>query len=124
MKEFCNEAYYLIFVTLANRTRLALIDALKEGRKTLPEISKTLEQDENIISYNIKPLVKCAIVLSQGSGKEKAYCLNKEFIVELSELLEFHVDKHCPKLKECIPPEKLKEYMKAEAAKPTYIEHE
>ena len=124
MKEFCNEAYYLIFVTLANRTRLALIDALKEGRKTLPEISKTLEQDENITSYNIKPLVKCAIVLSQGSGKEKAYCLNKEFIVELSELLEFHVDKHCPKLKECIPPEKLKEYMKAEAAKTTYIEHE
>ena len=124
MKEFCNEAYYLIFVTLANRTRLALIDALKEGRKTLPEISKTLEQDENIISYNIKPLVKCAIVLSQGSGKEKNYCLNKEFIVELSELLEFHVDKHCPKLKECISVEKLKEYMKAEAAKTTYIEHE
>jgi DNA-binding transcriptional ArsR family regulator len=124
MKEFCNEAYYLIFVTLANRTRLALIDALKEGHKTLPEISRALEQDENIISYNIKPLIKCAIVLSQGAGKEKIYCLNKEFIVELSELLAFHVDKHCPKLKECIPPEKLKEYLKAEAAKTTYIEHE
>jgi len=124
MKEFCNEAYYLIFVTLANRTRLALIDALKDGRKTLPEMSKALEQDEKIISYNIKPLIKCAIVLSQGSGKEKTYCLNKEFIVELSGLLEFHVDKHCPKLKECIPSEKLKEYMKAEAAKTTYIEHE
>jgi predicted transcriptional regulator len=99
MKEFCNEAYYQLFITPANRTRLALIDTLKESRKTIPEISRTLEQDENIIGYNIKPLIKCAIILSQGTGKEKNYCLNKEFIVELSELLEFHVDKHCPKLK-------------------------
>jgi predicted transcriptional regulator len=119
MKEFSNEAYYLIFNTLANRTRLALIDTLKESCKTIPDISRALEQDETIIGNNIKPLIHCAIILSQGSGKEKTYCLNKEFIVELSELLEFHVDKHCPKLKECIPPEKLKELMKAEAAKPT-----
>ena len=124
MKEFCNEAYYLIFTTLANRTRLAIIDTLKEGPKTVPEMSRALEQDDAIIGANIKPLVKCAIALSKSSGKEKTYCLNKEFIVELSELLEFHVGKHCPKLKECISIEKLKEYMKAEAAKTTYIEHE
>ena len=124
MKEFCNEAYYLIFVTLANRTRLAIIDTLKEGRKTLSEISKALEQEEPSIAINLKPLLNCAIILSQGSGKDKTYCLNKEFTEELSDLLAFHVDKYCPGFKECIPPEKLKEYMKAEAAKPTYIEHE
>jgi DNA-binding transcriptional ArsR family regulator len=124
MKEFCNEAYYLIFATLANRTRLAIIDTLKDGRKTLPEISRALEQEENVIAHNLKPLINCAVILSQGSGEEKTYCLNKEFIEELSELLTFHVDKHCPGFKECIPPEKLKEYMKAEAAKITYIEHE
>jgi hypothetical protein len=124
MKEFCNEAYYLVFATLANRTRLAMIDALKNGRKTLPEISKALEQDENLIANNLKPLLNSAIILSQGSGKDKTYCINKEFIEELSELLAFHVDKYCPGFKECIPPEKLKEYMKAEAAKPAYIEHE
>ena len=124
MKEFCNEAYYLIFATLANRTRLAIIDTLKDGLKTLPEISRNLEQEENVIAHNLKPMINCAIVLSEGSGKEKTYCLNKEFIEELSELLAFHVDKYCPGFKECIPPEKLKEYMKAEAAKTTYIEHE
>jgi DNA-binding transcriptional ArsR family regulator len=124
MKEFCNEAYYLIFATLANRTRLAIIDTLKESHKTLPEISKALEQEENLIANNLKPLLNCAIILSQGSGKDKTFCINKEFIEELSELLAFHVDKYCPGFKECIPPEKLKEYMKAEAAKPTFIEHE
>ena len=124
MKEFCNEAYYLIFATLANRTRLAIIDTLKDRGKTLPEISKALEQEENVISHNLKPLINCAIVLSQGSGKEKTYSLNKELVEPLSELLAFHVDKYCPGFKECISPAKLKEYMKAEAAKTTYIEHE
>ena len=124
MKEFCNEAYYLIFSTMANRTRLAIIDVLKDGRKSVSEISKNLGQEENVIADNLTPLVKCAIVLPQGSGKEKTYCLNKEFVEELSELLAFHVNKYCPGFKECIPAEKLREYMKAEAAKTTYVEHE
>ena len=101
-----------------------MIDALKDDHKSISEISATLEQEENIIAHNLKPLEKCAIVLSEGSGKKKHYSLNKEVIAPLSELLAFHVDKYCPRFKECIPPEKLKEYMKAEAAKTTYIEHE
>jgi len=124
MKEFCNEAYYMIFSTLANRTRLAIIDVLKDGRKSISEISAALEQEENIIVPNLKPLEKCAIVLLEGSGKEKSYYLNREIIEPLSELLAFHADKYCPGFRECIPPEKLREYMKAEAAKIVYIEHE
>ncbi|HEX9262408.1 MAG TPA: ArsR family transcriptional regulator [Candidatus Bathyarchaeia archaeon] len=123
MKEFCNEAYYMIFSTLANRTRLAIIDALRTGPKTVSEIKDIFEQDETLISENLKPLVNCALVLPEISEKEKKYSLNKEIIEPLSELLAFHVDKYCPGFKECIPPEKLKEYMKAEAAKTTYIEH-
>jgi DNA-binding transcriptional ArsR family regulator len=124
MKEFSNEAYYLIFSTLANRTRLAIIDALKNGSKTISEISRALEQEEKVISRNLEPLTKCAILLSRGSGKAKVYCLNKELIEPLSELLEFHVDKYCPGFTRCVPPEKLREYMKAEAERITYIEHE
>jgi DNA-binding transcriptional ArsR family regulator len=124
MKEFCNEAYYLIFSTLANRTRLAIIDVLKNDRKSISEISTALEQKESIIAHNLKPLEKCAIVLSEGSGKDRYYSLNREIMGPLSELLAFHVDKHCPGFKVCIPAEKLREYMKAEAAKTTYIEHE
>ena len=123
MKEFCNEAYYMFFSTLANRTRLAIIDVLKDGRKSLSEISIALEQEENIVSYNIESLVKCALVFAEGSGKEKYYSLNREIIEPLSETLSFHVEKHCPGFTQCIPAEKLKEYMKAEAAKTTYIEH-
>ena len=124
MKEFCNEAYYLIFSTLANRTRLAIIDVLRDGPKNISEISTALEQGDAIVIENLKPMAKCAFVLLQGTGKEKCYCLNKEIVEPLSELLSFHVDKYCPGFRECIPPEKLREYMKTEAAKMTYIEHE
>ncbi len=124
MKEFCTEAYYVLFSTLANRTRLAIIDTLRDGNKNSSEIAKLLENDENAVLSNLTHLEKCFLVLSSGSGKERTYFLNKEIIEPLSELLEFHVEKYCPGLTKCVPPEKLKEYMKSEASKTTYIEHE
>ncbi len=124
MKEFCTEAYYMIFSTLANRTRLAIIDLLKDGDKTASEISKLLEQDESVIHNNLSHLRNCFLILSSGSGKQQTYCLNKEILEPLSECLEFHVEKYCPGLTKCVPADKLKEYVKSEASKPTYIEHE
>jgi DNA-binding transcriptional ArsR family regulator len=124
MEDFSNEAYYLFFSALANRTRLAMIDVLKEDAKTISEISTTLKQEQHSIRQNLEVLEHCVLVRSEGSGKEKLYSLNKEIIEPLSEILAFHTSKHCPGLKECIPEEKLGQYMKQEAAKKTYIEHE
>ncbi len=124
MKAFCTEAYYMIFSTLANHTRLAIIDVLKDGPKTVSELSKALQQDEKIISDNLSLLVKCALVFPESSGKKQVYCINMEIVEPLSEILEFHVDKYCPDLSRCIPSEELKGYLKEEAAKTTYIEHE
>ena len=124
MEYFSNEAYFSFFSTLANRTCLAIIDALRERPKSASEISETLELEESVTIRNLERLVHGALVRSEGSGKGKMYSLNKEIIEPLSEILSFHTSKYCPKLTECIPPEKLKEYMKKEAAKKTYIEHE
>jgi DNA-binding transcriptional ArsR family regulator len=123
MEDFSNEAYYQFFSALANRTRLAIIDVLKEDAKTLSEISNSLKHEPKIVRQNLEVLEHCIIVLSEGSGEEKRYSLNKEVLEPLSELLAFHTSKHCPGLKECIPEEKLREYMKQEAAKKMYIEH-
>ena len=123
MEDFSNEAYYLFFSTLSSRTRLAIIDVLRDGPKNISGISEALEQDEATISYNLKRLENFALLRSEGSGKQKLYSLNMEIIEPLSELLTFHTNKYCPDLKSCIPPEKLKEYLKKEAAKETFIEH-
>ena len=124
MKPFSNEAYYLFFSALANRTRLALIDVLKDCPKTILEISEILDLEESAVTDTLKPLEDCGIVNSNKTGKEKRYFLNKEIVEPLSEMLAFHVNKHCPGLEKCIPPGKLKKYMKHEAAKTMYIEHE
>jgi len=124
MKDFSNEAYYLFFSTLANRTRLAIIDVLKDGPKNTLEIAGSLRQEQSMISANINQLEKCALLKSESSGNIRLYSLNKEIVEPLSEILEFHVAKHCPGLRECIPQQKLREYMLKEAAKETFIEHE
>ena len=123
MENFSNEAYYLFFSTLSNRTRLAIIDVLREGPKNISALSEALEQDEITVTYNLKRLENSALLHSEGSGKEKVYSLNREIVEPLSELLAFHTNKYCPSLKSCIPQEKLKKYMKKEAAKETFIEH-
>ena len=123
MKEFSNEAYYLIFSTLANRTHLAIIDTLRELPKTLTEISTEIKQEQNIVSVNLKQLEKCAIIISKISENKQIYSLNREIVEHLAHILELHTAKHCPGLRQCIPQEKLKEYMKKEAAKETFIEH-
>jgi DNA-binding transcriptional ArsR family regulator len=123
MEKFSNEAYYQFFSALANRTRLAIIDVLKEDAKSVSEISSTLKHEPENIIQNLKVLEHCVLILSEGSGEEKRYSLNKEVLEPLSEILAFHTSKHCPGLKECVPEEKLREYMKQEAAKRMYIEH-
>jgi DNA-binding transcriptional ArsR family regulator len=123
MESYSNEACYVFFSALANRTRLAIIDVLSEDAKTLSEISKALKQKLEVIRQNLKVLEHCVIVYSEDSGEEKLYTLNKEVLAPLSEILTFHTSKYCPDLKECIPEDKLKKYMKQEAAKKTYIEH-
>lgn len=123
MDNFSNEAYYLFFSTLSSRTSLAIIDVLRKEPKSISEISKELNQQKTVVSRHIEQLEHFAIISSEGSGEEKLYSLNKEIIEPLSEILEFHTSKYCPDLKECIPPEKIKQYLKKEASKETYIEH-
>ena len=123
MEKFSNEAYYRFFFALANRTRLAIVDILRENSKTNSEIANTLKQEPKIIQQNLEVLEKCMLIRSEDAETEKQYVLNKEIIEPLSEILSFHTSKYCPGLRECIPKEKLREYMKQEAAKTTYIEH-
>jgi DNA-binding transcriptional ArsR family regulator len=124
MKNFSNEAYYLFFSTLANRTRLAIIDALKDSPKNISEISATLKLGQDVVSVNLKQLEKCVLVLSESAGNERLYSLNKEIIEPLSDALEFHTAKYCPRMRQCVPQGKLREYLKKEAKKETFIEHE
>ena len=124
MKDFSNESYYLIFSTLANRTRLAIIDILKDSPRSISEIAAKLKIEKEVVTVNLEPLEKCALVLSETSEDKELWSLNKEMMEPLSHILELHTAKHCPGLRVCIPQAKLKEYMKQEAARDTYIKRQ
>jgi predicted transcriptional regulator len=101
-----------------------MIDVLREGPKNTSEISEILDIDEGLVVLNLNQLKETALVRREEPESEKRYSLNKETLEPLSEVLSFHTQKYCPRLTQCIPPEKLKAYMKTEAAKETYIQHE
>ena len=124
MEKFCSETYYKFFQTLASHTRLAIIDVLSDGPKTASEISTSLHMDQDALLEHTKMLTGCALLHSEGINDQKKYSLNLAIIEPLGHLLALHSAKYCPNLEKCISEEKLKDYMKKEAAKETYIKHE
>ncbi|MCW4009431.1 MAG: metalloregulator ArsR/SmtB family transcription factor [Candidatus Bathyarchaeota archaeon] len=124
MEKFCNEAYHSFFKTLADKTRLEIIDVLSEKPKTVQEISTAIKQAPALTSKHLEQLVECALLHSEKSGNELLYSLNMEILEPIGNILAFHTAKYCPGLKECIPQDKLKDYLKKDASKETYIEHE
>ena len=87
---------YRFFSTLSNPTRLAILESLREGPKNVMQISNHLEQEQSMISHNLKPLVQCRFVFVERKWKERLYSLNRETIEPLFKLFSFHAQKFCP----------------------------
>jgi len=80
LKQNLSETCRQFFSTLANPTRLAILELLRDGPKNVTEISETLNQEQSMISHNLKPLERCRFVFSERRKKERFYSLNKETI--------------------------------------------
>ncbi|UCC34008.1 MAG: winged helix-turn-helix transcriptional regulator, partial [Candidatus Bathyarchaeota archaeon] len=90
LSETCNQ----FFSTLANPTRLAILELLREGPKNVTEISKTLNQEQSMISHNLKPLENCNFVFAKRKKKERLYSLNKETMGQLFKIFAYHAEKY------------------------------
>ena len=118
------ETCHLFFSTLANPTRLAILEILSDGPKNVAEISEALMQEQSMISHNLKPLEACAFVFSEKKGREHVYSLNKEIIEPLFKLFAFHDSKYCPSGRACLTRKNFARHKKEEASKGLYIAHE
>jgi len=99
MKRDLGESCYLFFSTLANPTRLAILELLRNGSKNVTEIADVLNQEQSMISHNLKPLVRCGFVLVERKGKERIYTLNERTMKPLFKIVEKHTDAYCPRVK-------------------------
>ena len=96
MKKGVSETCYRFFSTLANPTRLAVLENLVEGSRNVSQLAESLRQEQSMISHNLSPLVKCSFVQVERRGKERIYSINKETMDALFRIVENHAEKFCP----------------------------
>jgi DNA-binding transcriptional ArsR family regulator len=124
MKHGLTESCYLFFGTLANPTRLAILETLDEGPKSVGDIARKLKQEQSMISHNLKPLLRCRFVFEERNKKQRIYSLNGETIKPLFKTLMFHSEKYCPTGNKCSSESELKEHREKEASRPLRVTHQ
>ena len=66
------------------------------------ELAETLEQEQSMISHNLKPLLECNFVYIKREGKKRIYSVNKETVGALFRTVENHAEKFCPTGGKCL----------------------
>jgi len=95
VKKGLTELCYGFFSTLANPTRLAIIEHLNEGPMSVTELVEALGQEQSMISHNLRPLTRCKLVKRKREGKNNVYYLNHETINPILTAVENHAEKYC-----------------------------
>ncbi|MCW3975146.1 MAG: metalloregulator ArsR/SmtB family transcription factor [Candidatus Bathyarchaeota archaeon] len=101
MKHDLNDYCYLFFSTFSNPTRLGIVEQLREGPKNVTQLSEVLNQEQSMISHNLKPLIRCHFVLVEKKWREHVYSLNEETMRPLFKIIDSHVEKYCPMKGKC-----------------------
>jgi DNA-binding transcriptional ArsR family regulator len=123
MKRGLSEKCYVFFKVLANPTRLAILEVLREKPRHVTEIAETLKQEQSMISHNLEPLEKCRFVFSERKEKQRIYSLNKETAEPLFKLFDYHAQKYCPTRGTCRTEKGLRQMRKKDASGQLYVTH-
>ncbi len=81
-----------MFRGFADETRLAILESLRKGEKTVTEISESLQQNQSNTSNHLACLRDCGLVDARRDGKNIYYSIAskkvKEFLEESDDVLE------------------------------------
>jgi DNA-binding transcriptional ArsR family regulator len=121
MKHGLNETCHLFFSTLANPTRLAILELLRNGPKNVTQISEALNQEQSMISHNLNALQRCRFVFSERRKKERIYSLNKETMEQLFKIFSYHAEKYCATEGKCPTDKGLQQKKKKDASSQLYV---
>ena len=102
MKTGLSKTCYRFFSTLSNPTRLAILETLREGPKNVTQIANELNQEQSMISHNLKPLVRCKFVFVEQKWKERIYSLNERTMGQIFAIINDHANQYCPTLGKCL----------------------
>lgn len=97
MKEICTG----FFNTLANKTRLSILNSLRSGDKSVNEIVSITGHEQSLISHNLRLLRDCSFVNMTVKGKQRIYSINKVTLLPLFELVDKHNYEFCNSTNTC-----------------------
>lgn len=95
MKRGLTTLCYGFFSTLANPTRLAIIELLDERPMSVSELVEALGEEQSMVSHNLRPLVRCHFVTRERQGKSNVYSLNYETMSPIIKAVERHAQDFC-----------------------------
>lgn len=95
MKKGLTDICYGFFSTLANPTRLAILEKLIDGPMSVNQIVDSIGQEQSMVSHNLKPLVRCNFVNVNREGKKRVYSLNTQTIEPIFNLMKNHASNYC-----------------------------
>jgi DNA-binding transcriptional ArsR family regulator len=123
MKRGLSDTCYVFFKVLANPTRLAILEVLRDKPRSVTEIAESLKQEQSMISHNLDPLEKCRFIFSERKEKQRVYSLNKETAEPLFKLFDHHAQKYCPTRGKCLTEKGLRELRKKDASGQLHVTH-
>ncbi len=124
MKAGLSETCHLFFSTLANPTRLAILELLRKGPRNVTAIAEELKLEQSLVSHNLRKLQRCNFVFAERKIKERFYTLNKETMEPMFKTFDFHAKKYCPTGGRCLTKKSLRKNRKKNASNRAYVTHE
>ena len=96
------KSYEPFFKTLADPTKLEIINLLSKGPLCVSIIAMKLGFEQSRVSHNLKALADLHFVTVLRKGKERIYALDEKVIIPILKLIDQYVeryDKHMCKCK-------------------------
>lgn len=93
-------AYRLFFGTLANDSRLKILNTLRHRPKNVTQICEETTFEQSLVSHNLKELEYHGMVFREKKGKFRYYRLNQKTIAPLIDLIDAHMKQYCCKILE------------------------
>ena len=101
-KTTSTKPYALFFQSLANQTRMQLIDLLTgRGAMSVSDICDELGLEQTLVSHNLKCLTFCGLVTSSREGKSRIYAINQQTLLPLMKIVDNHLRMYAGNLFNC-----------------------
>ena len=102
MKKGLTKICQRFFNNLSNPTRLAALEQLIDKSMSVTELAAALDQEQSMISHNLKPLLQCNLITVQKQGKKHLYTANQETLNPIFHAIQNHAEKFCPSGGKCL----------------------